>query len=386
MPGSPLSTGETGEYLTILRRELHRHPSLSGHEEKTAALIERQFIPLKPDAVHRDLGGHGIAFEFRGPEPGKTVMFRADLDALPIREGGDLPWSSENDGISHKCGHDGHMAILTGLGERISGDRPQHGRAILLFQPEEETGTGAARIIADSRYPSLKPDYVFGLHNLPGFPARTIIIKEGTFAAASRGMVIRLTGKTAHAGQPETGISPARAIARLTDAVLDGFPAGSFHDFVLATIIHIRLGRVAFGTAPGEAEFMLTLRAYRNDDMSVLMKNMEDTALRIAADERLQAEITYTEVFPATVNDDEGFEILETAARRNGFMIRNLREPFRWSEDFGHYLEGSRGAFFGLGAGENHVALHDPAYDFPDEITGTGIDLFFALYRQLLKS
>ena len=172
MPVKSLIDPEMTERLLKLRRELHRHPGLSGQEEKTSATIERYFIALKPDRVYRNIGGNGIAFEFSGSKPGKTLMLRADLDALPIPESKKLPWASENPGVSHKCGHDGHMTILCGVAELISLDRPEEGRVILLFQPAEETGTGAAKVISDNQFPAMKPDYVFGLHNLPGFPAQ----------------------------------------------------------------------------------------------------------------------------------------------------------------------------------------------------------------------
>ena len=198
-------------------------------------------------------------------------------------------------------------------------------------------------------------------------------------------MIISLRGKTAHAGQPETGISPVTAIARLIDFINTELSAIKFRDFVLATVIHIRLGERAFGTAPGEAEFMITLRAFRNDDMEKLTRLMEEKARMIADLEKLQCNISYTEEFPATVNHDDAVDILDDAAQKNGLMIRHLSESFRWSEDFGHYLEYGSGAFFGLGAGEDTPQLHNPDYDFPDSITVTGINIFFALYKQILK-
>ena len=372
--------------LTGLRRELHRYPSLSGHEEPVAAILEKFFIPLKPDRIYRKLGGQGIAFEFTGKSPGKTLMFRSDLDALPIREDTSLQWSSKIEGVSHKCGHDGHMAILSGLGQLISNDRPDNGRCILLFQPEEETGNGAKKVLEDSQFDSIRPDLIFGLHNLPGFPAGTILLKEGTFAAASRGMIIRLTGRTAHAGQPETGISPVPAIVKLTQFVNEELTLGDYSGFVLATIIHIRVGERAFGTAPGEAEFLITLRAFRNNDIEKLADRMEQKVRSVAAEHKLHFNITWTEIFPATVNHENAGRILAETAREGGFMIRNLGKVFRWSEDFGYYLQEIEGAFFGLGAGTDVPQLHNPDYDFPDDIMPEGIRFFFELYRKTLKS
>ncbi len=386
MPYRSRSVLINDDHLSRLREELHRHPSLSEQEEPVAAMIERQFIPLKPNKIYHRLGGHGIAFEFTGTKAGKTLMFRADTDALPIQENNTLPWASVNPGISHKCGHDGHMAILTGLGEMISNDRPAAGRVILLFQPAEETGTGAARVISDSQFTDMKPDQIYGLHNLPGFPFNTILIRKGTFAAASKGMIIRLHGKTAHAGQPETGISPSNAVSELINFINNDIRKDIFNDFILATIVHIRLGEMTFGTAPGDADFMLTLRALGDEDMELLVRMIEEKIRLIAGNNNLQFSCSFTEEFPATVNHDNSVDILEAVAGEQGLMIRDLKESFRWSEDFGHFLELFPGAFFGLGAGEETAQLHNPDYDFPNKIIDTGVLMFYGIYKKIMQS
>ena len=153
-----------------LRHELHRHPEVSGFEAETAARIFRFFEPLQPDEVLRGLGGHGAAFVFSGAEPGPTVLLRCELDGLPIRELSQAAHCSTVDGRSHACGHDGHMAILASVGETLSTARPPKGRVVLLFQPAEENGGGAEAVIRDTRFPKIRPDFVFALHNLPGFP------------------------------------------------------------------------------------------------------------------------------------------------------------------------------------------------------------------------
>ncbi len=237
-----------------LRHELHRHPELSGSESETAARICRFFEPLQPDVIIRELGGHGVAFAFSGAEPGPTVLLRCELDAVPIREMNRVAHCSAVDGRSHACGHDGHMAILASVGESLAVVRPPRGRVVLLFQPAEENGGGARAVIGDAQFSEIRPDFVFALHNLPGFPVGQVVVRYGTMCCASRGMVVSLEGTPAHAAQPETGNSPARAMCRIMK-LIDELPTRlSVGDEVaFATVVGASLGADdAFGTAPGE--------------------------------------------------------------------------------------------------------------------------------------
>ena len=193
-----------------LRHQLHQFPELSNHEFQTAKRISEFMNQLLPDETI-NLGMTGKAFVFKGKEPGKTIMFRAELDALPIREATGVNYSSVNQNQMHACGHDGHMAIIAGLGQKIAINRPQKGRVVLLFQPAEEVEQGARDVVEDLAFKKIAPDYIFALHNIPGEESHKILLKSGTFAAASKGMTIRLFGKTSHAAEPENGISPANA-------------------------------------------------------------------------------------------------------------------------------------------------------------------------------
>jgi amidohydrolase len=371
------------EKATELRKELHRIPEVSGKENKTRDLLKEFFNSLQPDHFHENIGGNSIAWEFSGSSPITTLVLRADMDALPIHD--DIPqeWASKYPGVGHKCGHDGHMAILAGFAGFIAKQPFKNTRLILLFQAEEETGMGAEKVSTGKWFQQIKPDYVFGLHNLPGFKTGRVILKEDVFASASVGMKIKLKGKSSHAGQPEDGVNPAMALAHLIRFVSEDINFENFQGFTLATIIHIRLGEIAFGTSPGEAWFMLTLRAARENDLEKLTGMIRQRTEEICIQEGLKHKIEFTEQFPSTVNHKTGFEMVREAASEAGLEIHPIDKAFRWSEDFGHYLKNVKGAFFGLGSGEGVPALHNPDYDFPDEIIAAGIKIFYQLFKKV---
>ncbi len=368
--------------ITELRRKLHAYPELSGLEHETKNILKDFFSDLNPTCFHSSAGGNSIAWEFSPEDPAKTIIFRADMDALPIPDEIEKPYVSRVENTGHKCGHDGHMSILSGLASLINDNPPEKTRVILLFQAEEETGQGAEKVTEGEWFKNLKADFVFGLHNLPGYPENHVILKDGIFASASVGMKIKIKGKSAHAGQPEDGISPAMALARFIPFVQKEIDYNKFHNFTLATIIHIRLGEPAFGTSPGEADFMLTLRAAHEEDLELLTRIITGKVEETCKEEKLKHEISFTERFPSTVNDPRAYNMLVKATQENDLDHVIIDEAFKWSEDFGHYLKHSKGAFFGLGAGTRIPALHNPDYDFPDDILISGVRMFYNIYRQ----
>lgn len=363
------------ERLVQLRHGLHRDPELSGEEHRTAETILEFFKPLGPDNLIRGLGGHGLAFVFEGARSGPTVLLRCDMDALPIDERNEHAYCSRHPGIGHQCGHDGHMAVLAAVGASLASRRPDSGRVVLLYQPAEETGSGAAAVIADPRFEQIEPDLAFALHNLPGYPLGQVVVRNGTFSCASRGMSITLRGRTAHAAQPETGLSPATAMCELI-AGLNSLPSGVVPrgELGFATVVGASLGRKAFGTAPGKAELWTTLRSESNAGMDSMVEYAERLAQMIAREHDLQLEYAYQDIFPATVNSARAVAIVRGAANAAGLLEPDA--PFRWSEDFGHICARCDAAMFGIGAGETIADLHNPDYDFPDALIEPARDCF----------
>lgn len=373
--------------LVALRRELHRHPELAGGEVETARTIAEALKRFEPTRVITGLGGHGVAGVFNLSEDGPTVMLRADLDALPIHEINDFDYRSQTPGVGHKCGHDGHMTILVGVATRLPEMRPRlKGRVVLLFQPAEETARGAKAVLEDGKFSRIKPDYIFGLHNLPGFPEGSIILRRSEFTSASRGLIVRLSGRTSHAGEPHHGKSPVLAVTSLIHALMD-LPrrCSPLERAALVTIIHVRLGEIAFGTSPGYAELMATLRSHRDAEMEVMVRRAEELVAGVAQTHGLGYEAEWVEEFPAVRNHDACVDIVERAAQKTGAEIVRPEFPFPWTEDFSYYLQSNDGAFFGLGAGEDHPQLHSPDYDFPDGIIPRGIEVFSEILKQLLQ-
>jgi amidohydrolase len=375
--------------LVQLRHTLHRHPELSGAETPTAERIVSFLEKYEPSSLLTQVGGTGVVAVFEGAEPtaGPTILFRCELDALPIREENpDLKYTSEVAGKAHLCGHDGHMAILTGLASLLHANKPAKGRVVLLYQPAEETGAGAREMLEDERLLQLQPDYVFALHNLPGYPLHQVVLRENAFAAASTGMVVELQGHPSHAAEPENGLNPGEAMAEIILAFHQIIRQKAlFQDLTLLTIIHARLGEVAFGTNPGFGTIMATLRSFQTGDLQKLKQLTEQEVQKIAGKYGLKYKISFVEEFPATVNDTEAVQLVQQAAEKLQLEAQESVQPFRWSEDFGHFTAKYKGALFGLGAGAAQPQLHHANYDFPDALIPTGAALFYEIMQQILQ-
>jgi metal-dependent amidase/aminoacylase/carboxypeptidase family protein len=268
------------------------------------------------------------------------------------------------------------MTVLSGLASHLAGSRPARGAAILLFQPAEETGQGARRVLDDPRWSAVKVDMAFALHNLPGYPMGAIILREGVFASSSRGMIVKLVGATSHAAEPQNGCSPALAVAQIIEAISASAQFyTALEEAAQATIIHARVGQRAFGTSPGEGVVMATLRAHDDCVMQTLVESCTRSVRSIAAAHGLQVEVSWTEEFPVTENHPRCVEVVRRRARDLGLEVVAPPWPFAWSEDFGWFSGSSPIALVGLGAGEKTPALHNPDYDFPDELIAGAVRL-----------
>lgn len=370
--------------LLRFRKELHQFPEVSGKEVQTAERICAFLEQFPPDELIKNLGGNGVAAVYKSGKSGKKVLLRAELDALSIEEINDFEHRSHYKSVSHKCGHDGHMAVLCGLAIELHYKRPETGDVMLLFQPAEEDGTGAQKVIQESAFLALQPDYVFALHNLPGFLLHQIVVKNNSFSCAVQSIIIKLKGKTSHAAEPEKGINPALAITQIIN---------DFHqliqsdirqkDYCLITPIYIQMGKKAYGVSAGAGEIHFTVRTTTDTQMQIKEHLLEKIAQKIASEHQLLIETKWIQVFHATENNSEAADEIRKAAQKLTLDLNEIENPFSWGEDFGLFTQNYKGALFGIGAGLNIPALHNPDYDFPDEILPTAIRLFYQISKQI---
>ena len=368
--------------ILTLRKHLHQNPELSGCEFKTAKTISTFLQQYHPDQLLEGLGnGTGIIAVYHPThEVKQSIMFRCELDALPIQEINDFEHKSVTAEVSHKCGHDGHMTVMCALAQKLSTQRLQHTKIILLFQPAEENGEGAVAIYSDARFKELNPDKVFALHNLPGYGHHDIVVKDYTFTCAVNSIIIKLHGKTAHAGEPENGDNPALAIAEIINEFNKKIqPDPKKEKFSILTPIFVTMGTENYGISAGYGEVHYTFRRAANSEMKDLEEELEEISVKAAEKYNLKPDISWTQKFSANENDPETVDFVRQAAKDCNFNLIERETPFQWGEDFGIFTEHFKGAMFGLGSGTTTPNLHNPDYDWPDEITETGAEIFYKI-------
>lgn len=368
-----------------LRHHLHSIAEVSGEEYQTADCIEQYLKKTAADEITAGIGGNGILARFDGAKDRPQTLLRCELDALPIKDKTEgIAYKSRTEGVGHKCGHDGHMAIMCGVAKALSENTLGAGTIFLLFQPDEETGNGAEKILQDPKFTDINPDFCFALHNLPGFPKHEIVVREGVFASASVGLTAELNGSTTHAASPEQGNSPALAVSQLINA-LSAAPQFRIpiEEAAKVTVVHSSLGERAFGTSPGEAIIMATLRTHKEEQLEKLKEHCQKLVKNIANTYNLNYKCKFAERFSPTVNDPEATKMVRTAAGVAGLDLNEKEVPFGWSEDFGHFTKKYKGSLFGLGAGVDHPSLHAESYDFPDDIISTGVKMFLNIIKSV---
>ncbi|SCZ76018.1 M20 metallopeptidase family protein [Acidaminobacter hydrogenoformans] len=359
------------ELAIQLRRELHQHPELSNQEVWTKQhLIDFLKATTKLEIVDRGRWFYAI---YRAGEDRENIAFRADFDAIKMKEGIELPYGSLFPGISHKCGHDGHAASLAAFALEVAQNGSDK-NIFFLFQHAEETGDGAAECKVFIRENGIKE--IFAYHNMSGMPLKSVNIIDGTTNCASKGMVIHMEGKPSHASEPEKGVNPAFAIARIIDAIPGFIAPEKNKGMVLCTVIQVDVGEKAFGVNASKGELLLTIRALYEAEMDQLQKNLENLATSLAEAQDLTVSFSYQDYFPETFNHKVSADKIREAAQNKGFEVVEMKEAFRGSEDFGHYLKETKGAICYIGNGVDYPNVHSHKYDFNDEIIETAVELF----------
>lgn len=371
------------DQLASIRRHLHANPELSGKEYETAEYVKNTLAnKFPPSFFVESLGSTGLAAVYDSENDGPTLLFRAELDALPIEEVNNFDYQSNSCGVSHKCGHDGHMTILIGLAAWLAQNPPAKGKVVLLFQPAEENGSGAVSVLEDEDFEGIDPDCVYALHNLPGYPSGSIIVKEGPFTSAVNSLLLTFRGKTSHAGEPQSGVNPALVMAKVIAYAdeMNQFDR-SRKDFCILTPVYAILGEKAYGVSAGYGELHFTLRTRNEDTMSEKEEKLLAEIRRLADDSGLKLEVDYTDRFYGNSNDQEAVNHIVEVAKAASYDLIELGDPLSFGEDFGAFTQHFSGAMFCIGSGEHTPALHNPDYDFPEELIAYGVQMFSGLTR-----
>ncbi len=364
------------------RKYLHQHPEVSGNEIETSKHINKILTQLLPEAEIIRVAKVGIIATINGKEKGKNVMFRCELDALPIQEINTFKHKSKTENVSHKCGHDGHMTILLAVADYFNNNKPKKGTLSLLFQPAEENGEGAKAVIKDNAFKALKPDYIFALHNVPGYQKHKIFYKEKTFTPSVISIKVKLIGKTAHAAEPENGINPSYAIAELLQRSkeLENHEKKS-KSYGIITPIYTKIGSEDHGISAGYGEIDFTMRTWKKISMNNLREKLMNLIIDISLRYNLSYNIDWFQEFSSIENDKKCIQLIAKAAHANKLNHVEKSTPFPWGEDFGLFTEKIPGAMFCLGAGKNTPSLHNPDYDFPDDLIKTGSEMFISIFN-----
>lgn len=374
------------ERLIGYRKHLHAHPELSGQEYGTSAYIRNTLFTTCPSARFFDVAKTGLIVQFAGKDSREHVLLRCELDALPIDET-QLNVSGHGSkvvGVSHKCGHDGHMAILMGVAEQLE-KSPPPGTVSLLFQPAEETGQGARAVLKDPVFDKVcRPKHVFALHNIPGKSTGEIWVKPGVFTASVISVKVTLKGRTAHAGEPWNGTNPCYTISKIISSAkaLETQDLDS-PNFRLVTPVYINAGSEDFGIGAGCGELGFTLRAKSNEQLEKLKKLFESVVKSLCKAYKLTNEMLWLAEFRAVQNSKKSVTIIKEAATQSKIKIVDQESPFSWGEDFGLFTEKYQGAMFAVGSGTDTPPLHHQDYDFPDEVIAPCVDLFGKIIKKV---
>ncbi|MBB3391089.1 hippurate hydrolase [Rhizobium sp. BK275] len=372
--------------LTAIRRHLHAHPELSFEEAETARFVAEKLESWGYE-VARNVGGHGVVARMTVGAGKKSIAIRADMDALPITEETGRPYASTVAGKMHACGHDGHTTILLGAAEYLARTRRFNGTVNLIFQPAEEAGalSGAPAMIADGLFERFPFDVIFGLHNHPGAPEGTWLMRSGPLMAAADSAEIMIRGKGGHASRPHLTVDPVVVACNLVVS-LQSVVSRSIDptQTAVVTVGAIHAGEAA-NVIPESAKLLLSIRSFDpkvRDTLEARIRRLTET---IADGYDATAEIEYTRGHPVVVNSEAETEFARAVAEELvGADKVTLCNLIPGSEDFSHFLEHKPGSFLRLGNGVESAILHSAKYDFADKSLTVGAAMWARLTERYL--
>ncbi len=373
------------------RRDIHEHPELLYDVDRTAAFVADRLREFGCDEVATGLGRTGVVGVIKGRKPAgagdiKVIGLRADMDALPIEEATKLAYASKTPGKMHACGHDGHTAMLLGAARYLTETRNFAGDAVVIFQPAEEGGAGAAAMIKDGLMDRFAIDQVYGMHNGPGIPIGSFAIRSGPIMAATDAIDIRIEGLGGHAARPHKCIDSVLVGAQLVTA-LQSIVSRTVDplESAVVSICEFHAGN-ARNVIPQTAELRGTVRTLTAEVREMVEKRVREVVAGVAQMTGAKIELDYDRGYPVAVN-----HALQTdVARRVAQEIAgdtNVQEipPQMGAEDFAYMLESRPGAFIFCGNGDS-AGLHHPAYDFNDDAIVFGTSYWIKLVENTLAA
>ncbi len=373
------------------RREIHQHPELLYDVHRTAAFVADRLREFGCDEVATGLGRTGVVGVIKGRKPAGTgdirvIGLRADMDALPIEEETNLPYASKTPGKMHACGHDGHTAMLLGAARYLAETRNFAGDAVVIFQPAEEGGAGAAAMIEDGLMDRFAIDQVYGMHNGPGIPVGSFAIRSGPIMASTDAVNITIEGVGGHAARPHKCIDSVMVGAQLITA-LQSVVSRSVDplESAVISICEFHAGN-ARNVIPQTAELRGTVRTLTAEVRQLVEKRVREVVAGVAQMTGAKIDLKYERGYPVVVNHTSQTEVATQVAKAIAGDA-NVHEmvPLMGGEDFAYMLEQRPGAFIFCGNGDS-AGLHHPAYNFDDEAIVFGTSYWVKLVENTLAA
>ena len=387
------------EGVAQIRRDIHAHPELCFQEVRTADVVAAKLtewgIP-----IHRGLGTTGVVGIVHGRDggaSGRAIGLRADMDALPMTELNTFAHASQHHGKMHACGHDGHTAMLLAAAQHLAQHRDFDGTAYLIFQPAEEGGGGAREMIKEGLFEQFPMDAVFGMHNWPGMPVGTFAVSSGPVMASSNEFLITIRGKGTHAALPHNGIDPIPVACQMVQAFQTIVSRNKKPvDAAVISVTMIHTGE-ATNVVPDSCEIQGTVRTFTLEVLDMIEQRMRDIAQHTSAAFGATCEFAFKRNYPPTINHpaEAAFarQVMEELVGTEQVLPQ---EPTMGAEDFSYMLQARPGAYFfiangdgshraayeGIGHDSGPCLLHNPHYDFNDQLIPLGASLWVRLVEQ----
>src|SRR3990172_1201619 len=377
--------------LTDVRRDIHAHPELGFNEQRTSDLVAAKLQSWGIE-VHRGIAKTGLVGVIKGHKStsGRAIGLRADMDCLPMHENGNPPYKSLHPGCMHACGHDGHTTMLLGAGRYLAETRNFDGTAYLIFQPAEEGGGGGKMMVEEGLFERFPANEVYAIHNWPGLPPGQMSVRPGPVMAATDEIVVMLRGKGGHAAMPHLTVDPVVVSAQVISA-LQTIASRNANplDAIVVSVCSMETSQTGvFNVIPDFVKLTGTVRSFRPETRELAEARIREIVSGISAALGGRAEIEYKHSYPSTINAEREAAFAAQVGERvfgKGNVFTDA-EPTMGGEDFSYMLQARPGAyvFLGQGGGPTGCFLHNPGYDFNDEVIPLGAGYLAALIEESL--